>query len=349
MTWKVSILCAVLAGCVGIGIAATACSKDEHGEGDAAVHIKSVAQLPAPIRETLARFGPAKAKPKGMEQEVEHGLATWSAEYHTDGGDIEVTALTDGTLVSVEHESTPDALPRNVMEFAKKTLGARVKGADHVRVAVYELEDSPEPGTVRERFVDPFGKIVVKRVHKAGPDNDISEAITDLPAAARATLEKETGGAKLTGLHRETEWGYTVHAASWQAADGPREVKILGNGGVVYVELPTGPLPARVAALIQKSSGQTEEAEKADERQAGKATRKPGATGEEETAAAAGHTEGTPEQAERGAASVGVERMLLDAWEVRGKQDGKKVEALILATGEVLSGPEAETPDPRGR
>ncbi len=325
-----------IVGFLAAGLLTMACPEGDHEGGDNAKRVKSVAELPGPVREALGRYAPAQAKPESMEREEEQGLVTWSAEYETDAGDVEITALSDGTLVSIEHESKPAALPKAVADASRKALGGRPKEADHVQVAVYELEDRPEPGMVRERFVDPFGRVVVERIHKAGPEHDNPEEVSHLPAAVRATLDRETGGAELTGLQTENEWGHTVHAASWQAADGPREIKILENGQVLYTELPTGHVPAAVEKLVEEDAQHPQEtagvneAEQREETE--KASQEPGEeakkSGMSNKNAEAGEVQGLP--------AGGVERMLIDAWEVRGKQHGRERELLILSTGEVL-------------
>jgi len=335
MTRRTVLVCVSILGLLVAGLLTTACPEGDGEGGDSAKKVKSIAELPGPVRSTLAQFAPAQAKPEDLEREEENGVVTWSAEYEMDKGDLEVTALSDGTLVSIERERRPSALPREVVDASEEVLGTRPKEADHVRLAVYEIEDSPEAGTIRERFVDPFGQVVLQRVHKAGPEHDTPETLSDLPDVVRVTLETETGGAKLTGLQMENEWGQTIHAASWNAADGPREVKILENGHVLYLELPTGPLPARVAAMIKKGAGYPEAATETNEEQAEEATAESSSEGEQELA-----EEGGSEEAEghagHAASSAGVERLLLDAWEVRGKRDGRELEVLVLPTGEVV-------------
>lgn len=329
----------VLLGMCGIltaGLIAAACNERDGEEGDHATKVRSTEDVPASVRALLARFAPAGAKAEDMEREEEHGLVTWSAEYETAAGDVEITALSDGTLVAVEEESTPSALPPAVAAAARATLDGKIEKADHVRLAVYEIEDAPTPGTVRERFVDPFGRVVFERTHEAAPENDRPEEMTALPVQVRTTIERETGGAEITGLEAGNEWGHTVHAASWDAPDGRRDVKVLDDGQVLYVELPTGPVPSRVAELAEDSGGYPEEVDAAEDARE---------DGEHEEAE---HREGTGDAEEKqpgeraesgeesGRPTAAIERMLLEAWEVRGEQDGSEVELLILPTGEIV-------------
>ncbi len=340
------VVCFGLAGMLLSGFLTTACSTNRDEGGDAAAKVKSIAQLPKPVRDTLRLFAPAKAKPGGMEREEEHGLVTWSSEYETNAGDIEITALSDGTLVSIEQESKPAALPREVASAGGKALGGKPKEADHVRLAAYELEDHVQKGTVRERFVDPFGRVLLERLVVESPETT-PEAISDLPAPVRATLDHETGGAEPTSLRVEEEWGQTVHAASWHAGDGRREVKILEDGRVLYLELPTGPVPARVAALITEGAGQAEAGAEANEQQAEKPTAESASEGEEKLAEAGG-SEKAEGHDRRATSSVGVERVLLDAWEVHGERDGRNAEVLILETGKILNGTDSSSTGDKG-
>lgn len=301
-----------------------ACAWGETDRGEDRDSVKSMSETPSLVQATLSRNAPSGAEAEDVEREIEHGLATWSAEYETHGGDLEISVLEDGTLVALERESKPSALPQAVRAAAEHELGGKAKKADHVRIAVYELEDTLDDGTVRERFVDPYGQVLLERRVAAGPDSDTPETVDDLPAVVRSTVERETGGAELTRVQKENEWGNVVHAASWQAADGPREVKVLEDGQVLYTELPTGPLPSRVATLLDmKGSQEGEVSEESAEEL------------EEETAEERGETE---EEARLTAdrESGGPERLLLSVWEVEWKDDGHEVEALVLPTGDIL-------------
>ncbi len=306
MMRKAVVVCFGVAGMLLSGSLTAACSTNRDQWGDPAARVKSIAQLPKPVRDTLRLFAPAKAKPGDMEREEEHGLVTWSSEYETNAGDIEITALSDGTLVSIEQESKPAALPREVASAGEKALGGKPKEADHVRLAAYELEDHVQKGTVRERFVDPFGRILLQRLFVASPEESIPEMVSDLPAPVRATLDHETGGAEPTSLRMEKEWGQTVHAASWHAADGRREVKILEDGRILCLELKTGPVPARVAALISEGAGQAEAEAETNQQQAEKTTVKSASEGEEKLAEAGGSKKAEGHD-RRATSSVGVE------------------------------------------
>jgi len=63
-------------------------------------------------------------------------------------------------------------------------------------------------------------------------------AITDVPAAVLATMQKSAAGAKLAEFERETEKGKTVYTATFDGKDGKEmEVTVNPDGTLVSVEL----------------------------------------------------------------------------------------------------------------
>ncbi len=226
-----------------------ACSRDA-SEG-ASGKSPTALQAPAAVEAAWKAFSGGVLKPGSAEQETEHGLETWSAEFESAEGTLEVTALADGTLVADRTRGRARrSFPGAVRDHASRVLGANPDGVDRVRLAVYELEDRTPSGEVRERYIDPFGIVLMTRRMAAGAEHETPEALDALPPAARAAIEREAAGAVIEGVQKETEAGHGVYAASWRAADGARELKVLDDGTVVSLEIPTGPLPAQVAALV---------------------------------------------------------------------------------------------------
>ena len=293
----VTLLVGVLVGV--LAVAGIACAA-EHGQNLTAT------SAPQPVQLTWQRLGGSLESAIEVERETEHGLETWSAEFPQADGTAEVSVLADGTLVSIEREVTAEVMPAAVREHAARALGAAPDSVERLRLAVYELEDRDASGTVRERFVDPFGNVLLTRSIDEANQHEVAEKLADLPAAARAAIVQECAGAELTSLAQETEAGHDVHAAAWRTADGPRELKVLGDGTVLSLELPTGALPARVAALVTKARAAADDDD--DE-------------GDEDAA----HGRGTA-----------VERMLLDAWEAEVTAGATVRQAIILPTGEIL-------------
>ncbi len=316
-------LALTLVALLGGGISACA-GKRPADSGPEAADRPTIAEAPAAVQATFGRYAPTGVPAGTVEQETEDDLATWSAEYPGESGIVEVSALADGTLVSVEREVAAADAPAVVRERAAALLGAAATTVDHLRLAVYELEERTASGRVRERFVDPYGRVVLERVLEPGADTETPVPLTDLPAAVRATMTTAAGGAGLSDVHRETMDGHPVFAASWHAADGAHEVAVLEDGTMLSVELATGPVAARVAALTEKGEGETGEAARGDEE---------GDAGEETATAEANET------------GTGVERMLLEVWEAKATVGDTVRQVLLLPTGQILgnvtSGPDA--------
>lgn len=320
--WYIAV---IVVGFIGLALPAQGCTGDHEDAGDEGVKaVESAAELSAPLRETFARFAPPDAKQGDIEAETENGLQTFSAEYDSKDGDVEITVLSDGTLVSIEQESKAGLLPGPIAAVAQKVLGAAPAEADQVQLAVYEFEDQLPGGVVRERYVDVFGQTVLEKRFKAGTEQESAVAEEDLPGQVRDAVEAAASGVKVNKLQREIVWGHQVYSVSWRAADGRRELKVLENGALCSLELPTGRLPARVVSIFSEGVGHAaheegllrEEAEEAQNVEA----EEPENVGDSET---------TDEP-------TGVERMLLYGWEIGAKRDGHEVEAIILPTGEVL-------------
>lgn len=290
-------------------LAGIACAR---GSGTGSEHGATATAAPTAVQRTWQSYGGPLAVATDVERDTEHGLETWSAEFTADEGTIEVTALGDGTLVSIEREVATDDAPAAVRDHAVRVLGAAPGSVDRVRLAVYEIEDRSSSGAIRERFVDPFGNVVLTRVSDPASEREEVATLDELPTSARAAIEREAGDAVVTAVEREMVGDNWVYSGSWQEADGARELKVLADGTVLSLELPTGELPARVVQLIENSAGITVD----------------DGDGEDEAA--------DNDQAQRRAADFGVERMLLDAWEAEVAVGDTVRQAVVLPTGELL-------------
>jgi hypothetical protein len=320
MRWIVALLATAGA------LTAVGCAEERTAEAPAPAAAETV---PDAVQQTWKAFGAPLPSSGQVEKETEHGLETWSIEFRGEAGTTEVAALTDGTLVSVEHEVALADVPASVTEQATRVLGAAPDSVERVRLAVDEFENRTAAGAVRERFVDAYGNVLKTRNVDSSDEQEVEESLEELPAAVRTAIEHESQGATLTELEKETEGGVEMHSAAWKATDGHRELKVLADGTVLSLELPTGTLPARVAALVagggavagQGSSTTAATAAEDDDREDG----------------AAGET------AEHG--KVDVERLLLEAWEVEVTEGETVRQALLLPTGELLGDVTAEQRD----
>ena len=277
------------------------CARHEAPETAAA---DTTVQPPAAVEATFAAFGGGARRPGSLERDREHGFEVWSAEFDGPEGGREVTALPDGTLVAIEREVASEDVPTAVRQAAERVLGTAPDELDHTRLAAYEIEDRPSPGTVRERFVDAFGNLLVTRTESDADESETPEELGDLPPAVRTAIDREAGAVPLESIVAEQADGRTVHAVSWQEADGPRELKLLDDGTVLSLELPLGAVPEAVAAQA----------------------------GDEDLA----DQEGEVDDDESAAGVTNLERMLLDVWQVEASDGDMVRTALILPTGEIL-------------
>lgn len=317
---------------VALGLPVQACRGGDEDRGDeGATRIGSIAELPAPVRQAFGHFAPQGARAEDIESEMENGLKTFSAEFDSKQGDQEVTVLEDGTLVDIETEMKPKKLSPEIAALASKLLGAEPEEADHVRLAVYEIEDRLPGGEIRERYVDPFGRILIEKTHKVQAEKDVAVGMDELSSRVRETILSETGGAEILRLQQEEEWGHRVFSAAWRTPEGRREVKVLENGNVLYLEMPLGVLPAKISAMV--GEGDVDEAGDVDaEDSVGEAEEED----ENESVEEAREEDGNKGAEADEENDVQVERMLLDCWEFVGRRGSGEVEGSILSSGEVL-------------
>ncbi len=297
-----------------LGLGFAACAAQPGAPEARAQAAPTASEAPSVVLATFGEYAPAGVEAAEVTQEDENGLVTWSAEYPGPDGQVEITALADGTLVSVEREVPMAEVPAGVRTRAVGLLGAEAFSVDHLRLAVYELEDRDASGAVQERFVDPFGRVVLERTSPRGAGGETPVALEQLPGVVWSAMEAAAKGAALSDVHREVTNGRTVYAGSWQSADGPHELAVLEDGSPVSLELPTGRVPARVREMAGQREGGHE-------------------AGDEESA---GATTGASKADSGQVSGAGVERMLMDAWEVEATVGGMTHQAVILPSGEIL-------------
>lgn len=69
-----------------------------------------------------------------------------------------------------------------------------------------------------------------KSAEKDNEDNEVKVTLDQTPAPVQATLQKETAGAKITDLDKETDDGKTVYEADATIGDKPYEIKVADDG-----------------------------------------------------------------------------------------------------------------------
>lgn len=63
--------------------------------------------------------------------------------------------------------------------------------------------------------------------------NETPVAVTELPAAVKATLDKETAGGKVTEVEKEMEDGKTVYSADAEVGGKFWDIKIAADGKLI--------------------------------------------------------------------------------------------------------------------
>jgi hypothetical protein len=69
-----------------------------------------------------------------------------------------------------------------------------------------------------------------KTADKDNDDNEVKVTLDQTPAPVQATLQRETGGAKITDLDKETDDGKTIYEADATIGDKPYEIKVADDG-----------------------------------------------------------------------------------------------------------------------
>jgi hypothetical protein len=72
--------------------------------------------------------------------------------------------------------------------------------------------------------------------HGGHEDKDVPVAMNDVPAAVRATLERESAGGKVTEVEREVKKGKTVYSADLMVNGVAWDITVAEDGTVISKE-----------------------------------------------------------------------------------------------------------------
>jgi uncharacterized membrane protein YkoI len=72
--------------------------------------------------------------------------------------------------------------------------------------------------------------------HHSSDAKEVPVTMTELPAAVRATLERESAGGKVTEIERETKNGKTTYSADMTVAGVEWDIAIAEDGSVISKE-----------------------------------------------------------------------------------------------------------------
>ncbi|MBZ5497994.1 MAG: hypothetical protein LAP85_16450 [Acidobacteriia bacterium] len=102
-------------------------------------------------------------------------------------------------------------------------------------------------------------KAVPKKAEKGetGEAGEGKLAMKDLPKVVQATIQKETQGAEIVGISKESDAGKTIYEVETKVKGHSRDMLIDAKGALTEVEeeVDLASLPAAVQAEIKKSIG----------------------------------------------------------------------------------------------
>jgi hypothetical protein len=119
-------------------VIACAAMSQEKEEDDGDEVIKSINDVPAPVREAAVKY--CGADIKKISKEKEDGELLYEFEFTSGGADSAAIFSSQGVLCEVEHTLAASALPKSMMEqIQKRYPGATVARAESTEVHGYEL------------------------------------------------------------------------------------------------------------------------------------------------------------------------------------------------------------------
>ncbi|MBN1489727.1 MAG: PepSY-like domain-containing protein [Phycisphaerae bacterium] len=199
-------------------------------------------QMPTKARAALVKLA-GTATIVEAEQEKEHGVVCYEAEWAVDGREVGATVTADGELVEMEEELDEASVPAAIQAAATKALPAGTAVEyERVTTVVYEVEAKVD-GKEKEMLISATGKIMKRgrweKDDDEGDDDDddadeedeVAVAFDQLPAAVKATILAEADGATIKEIERETaKNGQMVYEAEWVEGGQEIEVKVAADG-----------------------------------------------------------------------------------------------------------------------
>ena len=150
-----------------------------------------------------------------------------------------VAMVAAGGPLSPKEKLSLDQVPAAVREtILREAAGHPLKEIERKTkdgATLYEAEWLVDDKEI-EIKVDPEGKLLSRAVEE-------KVSLDEVPAAVRETILKESAGAPLKELERETKEGETLYEAEWLAGTTKIEIKVDSRGTVVRrkaKEVPAG-------------------------------------------------------------------------------------------------------------
>ncbi len=213
--------------------------------------------VPPVVQRTLARFIPDARAVYTVAMISVGSQAAYHFLLDGEAGPYEITVLSDGTLLSLAQEISPETVPASIRALFDERIQASSPSIQHLWLMAYEIETEGPGDGETERFVNPLGEALFEgfKPGEGDPEQEdeaVRESLEDLSALARQTLIRHLAGADPVRIEAEVEWGVRVHAVKWVGPEGGQEIKVLEDGRTLFLELPkTEPIPPPVRVLLE--------------------------------------------------------------------------------------------------
>lgn len=226
---------------------------DEKDEKDEQSVKLTLEQVPAPVRATMQRESEG-ARIVAVEKETEDGKVQYAADLLKGKDKSEIKVAEDGKFLGRELIITLKQAPAAV----QATLKAEAKGGkigeeiEKLVVGGKTIKYTADITAGKKSFeveVAENGKVLKREAAKEEKDEDkkdekdeergenaVKMTLDQVPAAVKATLEKESQGGKITALEQETEDGQRVYSADLEIGGKAGEILIAPDGKVIKRE-----------------------------------------------------------------------------------------------------------------
>lgn len=221
------IILAVAALLIAAAIAGQAAAQEKKEEKD---QILKMSRVPQKVQETIKTYATASEIKKITLGDAD-GTPAYEFEIEKAGRKSEVSITRDGKLLSTEEDMPLSEVP----EAARKVINTQAAGGK-----VVSTEKAFENGkTSYEAVVEKGGKrseVSVTADGKiVGSEEDI--ALSEVPEAARKTINSQAAGGKILSTKKVLEDGKTNFEAVIEKGGKQKEITVAPDGKVVDTEI----------------------------------------------------------------------------------------------------------------
>ncbi len=231
--------------------------EDDDDEGDEQEVKVSLDQVPAAVKAAIEKESQG-SEVKEIEKETEDGKTVYSVEFLKGKEKSEIEVAEDGKVLKRETEEEDDddedegdeqdvkvsldQVPAAVKaSIEKESQGARIEEIEKETAdgkTVYSVEFIKERPEIE---VAEDGKVLKRETDDEDDDGeedeqDVKVSLDQVPAAVKATLEKESQGARIEEIEKETEDGKTVYSVEILKGKEKSEIEISEDGKVLKRE-----------------------------------------------------------------------------------------------------------------